>query len=286
MKFILTSLLLLLLGYLAIVLIFALSQNKLLYYPSRMLPSPGSLGLHGVREVFFSTRDGIKVYGWFSPPPDGAPCLLHFHGNAGNIAGRAHLLDFAQAKRWGLLLFDYRGYGKSEGTPDESGFYQDSLAVRTWLNTQPGINPEKIIYWGESLGCAVALEAALHQPPAGLILEAPFTSIGEMGRNLYPWLPISLLLRSHFDNLDRIRQVHAPLLIIHGRRDEIVPFHHGQKLFEAANSPKQFLTLSSGHNDIFDAGGMQYQNALIKFIEECLSTHSMVKPEPRSEKCH
>jgi uncharacterized protein len=271
MKLALHLILILTIGYLSIVLFFAILQNRLIYYPVRLLPSPDSIGIRWVKEIFFQTKDGVKLCGWFLVPPEGAPCLLHFNGNAGNIAGRGHLLEMARSNGWGLLLFDYRGYGKSEGTPRESGLYLDAQSAWDWLNLQKGITSQKLILWGESLGCSMALDLASKQPSAGLVLEAPFTSLMELSKELYPWLPVSLFLRSRFNNQEKIKQVQAPILIIHGRQDEIVPFQHGKILFESAPGPKYFLALNSSHNDIFDSGGYVYQEEIRKFVKNCLA---------------
>ncbi len=262
--------LILTIGYISIVLVFAAMQNRLIYFPSRLLPSPASLGISHVKEIFFLGNDGVKICAWFLAPPPGAPLLLHFNGNAGNIAGRAHLLEMVQSNGWGMLLFDYRGYGKSAGAPGESGLYIDSKAAWAWLTTQAGIEPTRIILWAESMGCAVALNLATQETPAGLILEAPFTSLGDLSKALYPWLPVSLFLRSRFENREKIKKVKVPLLIIHGRRDEIVPFQHGKALYDLAQGRKYFLELNSSHNDIFDSGGNLYQEGIRKFVQSCL----------------
>jgi fermentation-respiration switch protein FrsA (DUF1100 family) len=271
MKMVFLLILILTIGYLCIVLLFAVMQNRLIYFPSRVLPSPASLGIRQGKEIFFLSSDGVKICGWFLEPPPGAPLLLHFHGNAGNIAGRAHLLDMACSNGWGMLLFDYRGYGKSSGAPEESGLYLDAQAAWDWLTAERGIRPARIIFWAESLGCSIALNLAVKETPAGLILEAPFTSLRELSKELYPWLPVSLFLCSRFENRGKINLLKAPLLIIHGRRDEIVPFQHGKTLYELAQGQKYFLALNSSHNDIFDSGGNLYQEALRKFVQCCMT---------------
>lgn len=271
MKLAIHLILILTIGYLFVVLVFALMQNRLIYFPSRLLPSPASIGIRQVKEIFFLSKDRVRICGWFLAPPSGAPFLLHFNGNAGNIAGRAQLMEMVHSNGWGMLLFDYRGYGKSEGSPGESGLYLDSQAAWDWLTTQAAIEPARIIFWGESLGCGVALNLATKQTPAGLILEAPFKSLRELAKELYPWLPVSLFLRSRFENREKIRLVKAPLLIIHGRRDEIVPFQHGKTLYELAQGQKYFLALNSSHNDIFDSGGNLYQEGIRKFVQSCLA---------------
>lgn len=176
----------------------------------------------------------------------------------------------ARENGWGMVLFDYRGYGGSEGTPSEAGLYLDSRAVSQWLATRREIDPGKVIYYGQSLGCAVALELAAQHPPAGIILEAPFTRLRDLAAEHYPWLPISLLLRSRFDNLEKIRMVRCPILIVHGRHDEIVPFRQGQILFEASPEPKKFLELNAHHNDIFEDGGIAYMKSMKDFVASAI----------------
>jgi hypothetical protein len=184
------------------------------------------------------------------------------HGNAGNIS---HRLDRAalMQKRLGVdvLLFDYRGFGRSEGSPSEEGTYRDALAAYCYLTDERGVDPARLFLLGESLGAAVALDLALRVPAAALVLEAPFTSIAAMARVVYPFLP-TRWVRTRYDNRSKIPRLRLPLLIVHGTRDDTVPFAHGEELFEAAPEPKSFLAVEGGaHSDSYLAGGERYWNA-------------------------
>jgi len=276
----------LLLIYALVVGFFALLQNRLIYFPSRRMIAPEDAGLEKVEQIQFLTSDGIRLSGWYLSPPSQAPVLLNFNGNAGNLAGRAHLMEMARQNGWGMLLFDYRGYGGSAGTPSEAGLYRDSRGALDWLRVQKAVDQSRICYYGQSLGSAVALELAAADPPAALILEAPFTSMKNLARELYPWLPVSLFLRNRFDNLESLRRVYCPKLIVHGRQDEVVPFRHGKTLFEMAPEPKQFLELNTHHNDIFENGGPPYWKALRDFVNRAAApvNSAPAKPEDPTTK--
>ena len=170
-----------------------------------------------------------------------------------------------------VFIFDYRGYGNSEGSPSEQGIYRDARAALAYLQNRPEpasqSTPGQIVYFGRSLGAAVAIELAGDQPPAGLVLVAPFASLGDMARIAYPYLPLNWLLGSRYNSVDRISQVHQPVLIMHGDQDEIVPLSQGEKLFQAANPPKSFKVLpGAGHNDTYSAAGGTYWHDLSEFL--------------------
>ena len=242
-------------------------QNRLLYFPDRTLPAPEGAGLRGVEEVTFASADGIRLVSWWLPPKSGQPTLIFFQGNAGTIADRSDRARDAQDNGWGMLLLGYRGYGRSDGSPDEPGLYRDSRAALAWVRARPEVDPKKLVYLGESLGCAVALELAVAEPPAALILEAPFASLKAIAGFHYPWLPTSLLLRSRFDNLANARVLRCPLLVAHGRRDEVVPFAQGRAVFDAAPEPKRFFECNSHHNDIPETGSAEYRKLVRDFVE-------------------
>ncbi len=238
--------------WLAIVVAAWALQDSLIYFPDRNVPPPGATGLRGLEEARFAADDGTALHGWFLPPPGGAApraTVVLFHGNAGNIAGRAWKIERLAAAGFAALVFDYRGYGKSAGAPSEPGLYADGRAAVRWARER---EKAPIVFYGESLGCAVAVELALDDPPAGLVLEAPFSSIAAVGRHHYRWLPVGTLLRARYDNLAKIGRVRAPLLVIHGERDEVIPFAQGRALFEAAAAaPRKRLHAvpDGGHND-------------------------------------
>jgi fermentation-respiration switch protein FrsA (DUF1100 family) len=247
-------------------------EEKLIYFPSREIAAtPEALGLVG-QEVFLRASDGIRIHGWFLPAParrSPAFTVLVCHGNAGNVSGRLDRAGLFQ-RRLGLdvFLFDYRGYGKSEGRPTEKGTYQDAVAAHRYLLEERAVERERLFLFGESLGAAVAIELALREKAAALVLEAPFTSIADMARVAYPFLgPFTSLVRTRYDNLRKIPDVALPLLLFHGRRDPVVPFEQGEALFRAAREPKTFLAVEEGgHADAFLVGGDVYWDAWKSFL--------------------
>jgi fermentation-respiration switch protein FrsA (DUF1100 family) len=221
-----------------------------LYHPGRILDElPGSAGL-AWEEARFASEDGTRLHGWVirgrAEPRRGR--VLFFHGNAGNISHRLGKAALLAQEGLEVFLFDYRGYGLSGGSPGEKGLYLDGRAARRFLGSR---GPEGVAYYGESLGCAVALQTALDFPPEALVLDAAFTSVPDMARVLFPGLPLGWLLRERYDNLAKVPGLRCPLLAVHSRGDELVPFSMGRALFEAAPGPKRFLESRGGHNDGF-----------------------------------
>ncbi|HET6371185.1 MAG TPA: alpha/beta hydrolase, partial [Nitrospiria bacterium] len=223
-------------------------------------------------DVYLNTSDGVKINGWFVPSSGARTTLLWFHGNAGNIGHRVEPLHrMHDALNANILMIDYREYGKSEGKVSEEGTYRDAIAAYDYLLTRSDVDPEHIVLFGQSLGAGVAVELALKRKAAGLILEAPFTSIAAMAKAALPWLPIGGLISTRYDNLSKIARINVPLLILQGDRDEVVPYAQGRKLFEAAKEPKTFYTIAgAGHNDTYLVGGEAYHRALSRFIEGLL----------------
>jgi fermentation-respiration switch protein FrsA (DUF1100 family) len=231
-------------------------MGSLAYFPeAEIAQTPADAGLR-YRELYFDTGDRQRLYGWWittdRSPPTGH--ILFCHGNGGNIGGRlidAHLLAGAG---FNVLMFDYRGYGRSTGRPDEEGTYRDALAARNALTSQPDHDPGAVFYLGESLGGAIALELALKAPPRGLILQSAFTSVRAMARLHYPVIP-SALVPDAYPSIRRIGQLRAPLLVLHGDRDEVVPLSQGRELFKAAPEPKRIHVFAGlGHGDLVTAG--------------------------------
>jgi fermentation-respiration switch protein FrsA (DUF1100 family) len=245
-------------------------ERIFVFFPiSEIIYTPAQMGLE-YKDVYFTTKDGQQLHGWYVPGNTDVT-LLWFHGNGGNISHRVP--EIAQIHyRLGvnLFIFDYRGYGRSEGVPSESGTYRDSRAALAYLQGRADLNPQKIIYFGQSLGAAVAVELAAHQPPLGLVLIAPFVSLSDMARMLYRYLPTApWLVRGRYDSLAHISDIRRPLLILHGDQDNIVPISQGRKLFDAAYEPKQFQVLyGAGHDDTYIAGGAAYWDTLSEFLDE------------------
>jgi fermentation-respiration switch protein FrsA (DUF1100 family) len=243
-------------------------EQRYIYFPDRQLAAtPAALGL-AYEEVRFSAADGVRLHGWYLPGAAGRPLVLYCHGNAGNISHRLASLRLLHNLGLAIFIFDYRGYGQSEGTPSEEGTYADARGALAWLQ-QRGWGREDAIYFGESLGAAVALQLAVEQPPAGLVLEAPFTSIAAMGRHHNPLLFFLLgwLLDARYDNLAKNGSVCSPLLIIQGEADTIVPPAMSRRLYAAANGLKSLHRVDgAGHNDLLRAGGKAYRDAWREFL--------------------
>jgi fermentation-respiration switch protein FrsA (DUF1100 family) len=244
-------------------------EESFIYFPSRGGgETPGGRGI-GYRDVALTTADGVRLHAWHVPG-QGPLTLLWLHGNAGHIGHRVEQLALIQRRLGvGVFMLDYRGYGRSEGTPSEQGTYYDADAALAYLRATPEVDPAGVVLYGQSLGAAVAVELATRERVRALILEAPFASVPAMARAVYPWLPIWPLLRTRYDSLARIGGVRAPLLILHGERDEVVPYDQGRALYAAAAEPKRFHRIvGAGHNDAYYRGGEGYWGALAAFLAE------------------
>jgi uncharacterized protein len=230
-------------------------QRRLIYLPSPGPVPPAATVLPGAEDVAFTTADGLRLRGWFVPAagPGRArpgPAVLVCNGNAGHRAMRAELAAALARMGLAVLLFDYRGYGGNPGRPTEEGLAADARAALDHLAGRPEVDPERVVYLGESLGAAVALRLATERPPAALVLRSPFASLAEVGRRHYPMLPVSLLLWDRYDSAGLVGRVRAPLLVVAGGRDRIVPPGHSRRLFAAAPEPKRLVVLDGvDHND-------------------------------------
>lgn len=261
------------LAYLALVVMMTLMQGRLMYMPmATLVTTPADRGLD-YEEVWLTTGDDVRLHAWYLPPPSAAspgdrrtPTLLFLHGNAGNISHRLESLAIFHELGLAVLILDYRGYGRSEGRPDEEGLYRDAQAGWHYLRDERGIDAEDIIIFGRSLGGAVAAWLAARKQPGGVILESAFTSAADLGAELYPWLPVRWMLRVEYDTLSAVRALSSPLLIAHSPGDEIVPFHHGRRLYDAAPGPRSLLEMRGGHNDGFVVSGEDYRRGLSDFI--------------------
>jgi hypothetical protein len=273
-------------------------QRRLIYFPSPGPVPPAATVLPGAVEVSFPTADGLRLQGWFAPPtpvdsrrpvpgrwatlPEGAPfmagegdtrpgeprpAVLVCNGNGGDRAMRAALAAALARMGLAVLLFDYRGYGGNPGAPSEEGLAADARAALAYLAGRPDVDPARIVYFGESLGAAVALRLATERPPAALVLRSPFASLAEVGRHHYPFLPVSPLLRDRYDSAALAGRLAAPLLVVAAGHDRIVPVDHTRRLFAAAPQPKRLVVLDGAdHNDLDLLAGPRLVDELRSFL--------------------
>jgi fermentation-respiration switch protein FrsA (DUF1100 family) len=208
----------------------------------------------------------MRLDGWFVPAEHPRGVLLFFHGNAGNISHRLGSLQIFHDLGLSTFIFDYRGYGRSEGKVSEQGTYRDGEAAWRYLTVERGIPNDSIVYFGRSLGASIAAHLAMKQAPAALILESAFTSVPDVGARAYPFLPVRWLARFQYDTQEYLQSVSAPVLIIHSPQDEVIPFKFGRALFASANEPKQFLEIRGGHNEGFQLSGRVYIDGIDEFL--------------------
>jgi uncharacterized protein len=242
--------------------------NSLLYFPSRaIIETPKGAGLD-YRDLELECDDGERLHGWWigARTDNALGHLLLCHGNAGNVGDRVLHAALLTATGFDVLLFDYRGYGRSSGRPSEEGTYRDARAALAAVLEQPAVDPSRVFYLGESLGGAVALDLALERPPAGLVLLSAFTGVRELGRLHYPFVPTALVPDA-YPTLRRIHELHAPLLVLHGERDDIVPLSQGRALFDAAPEPKRMHIFTGlGHNDLVPLAGAEFARLIAAWV--------------------
>ena len=249
-------------------------QSRYIYFPERVLSAdPDSIGLP-FESVSLETTDGVKLAGWFIPSEGARGVILFFHGNAGNISHRLDSIRIFHQLGLDVFIFDYRGYGQSEGKPSEQGTYKDAEAAWRYLTEERQVKPNDIIVFGRSLGGAVASWLAQRYTPGALILESAFTSLPDIAATVYPYLPVRLLLRFEYNTAEYLGGVNCPVLIVHSRDDEMMPFSHGERLFEMAKEPKKFLEITGTHNDGFITSGKRYEEGLNAFILEYIGPRS------------
>jgi fermentation-respiration switch protein FrsA (DUF1100 family) len=260
----------------ALALVFAVAllliwvgQRRLIYFPDPSVPVPAAAGLALADAVTMPADDGITLQGWFLASRSQASfTVIVFNGNAGNRAYRAPLAAALQGRGANVLLFDYRGFGGNPGTPTEEGLEADARAARAYVLTRPDVDPRRLVYFGESLGTAVATTLAARHAPAALVLRSPFTSMVDVGRVHYPVLPVRWLLRDRFSTLDAIVNVQSPVLVIAGDRDRIVPLDQSRRVHDRVPGPKQLVVVSGAdHNDLELLNGEQMINAIFGFLE-------------------
>ena len=233
--------------------------------PGRELTAvPGDIGLE-YRDVTLRTSDDVDIHGWFVPG-SGSRVLLFFHGNAGNISHRLDSIRQFHALGLSVFIIDYRGYGKSNGRPGEKGMNRDALAAWEYLTGDMAFEPSDIVIFGRSLGGAVAARLAARTEPLALIVESAFTSVPDIASEIYPWLPARWLSRMRHSTQKYVADVRSPVLVVHSRDDEIIPYHHGERIFESAGQPRSMLPLRGGHNDAWLRDQANYIKGLREFL--------------------
>lgn len=242
-------------------------QAKFVYRPLRdVFYTPADLGLD-FEKVALRTTDGLKIRGWYVPADNAELTLLFCHGNGGNIVHRLDSISIFNELGLNCFIFDYRGYGKSHGQPSEQGTYLDAESAFRWLVNEKHVSPDNIIIFGRSLGASVAAHLAGSVKARALILESGFTSYVDIGKKFYPYMPVRLFARFSYNTISYVKKVHCPVMIIHSRNDEIVPFEFGLQLYEAANEPKDFVEIFGNHNDGFLISGELYKKAWAKWLQ-------------------
>ena len=256
-------------AYSALCLYLFLAQASLIFFPNtpsrELTASPADIDLE-FESVSIKTADQVTLHGWFIPAPEEKGTLLFFHGNAGNISHRLDSIAQFQDLGLSVLIIDYRGYGKSEGRTTEKGIYRDADAAWRYLIESRGVAASDIVIFGRSLGASVASRLAIQHQPLALILESSFTSVPDIAQDIYPWLPVRWLSRLRHAARDYVRDVRCPVLVIHSRDDEIIPFHHSETIFASANEPRTLLAIRGTHNDAFLRDERNYIEGLRAFL--------------------
>lgn len=241
--------------------------ERQVFFPEREhYAQPADFGLTA-QDVGLTTTDGLRLHGWYVPAPGAANLVLFCHGNAGNISHRLENLALMHQAGMAVFIFDYRGFGQSQGKPSEQGMYLDAEAAWAWAREQAAKQGGEVVIFGRSLGGVAAVYMASRQKPAGLVLESTFTNLGAMAKTFFPVPGLEGWLKGRFNSLGRAPRVSCPVLMQHGDADEIVPYRLGRELFEALPQPKKFVTLhGAGHNDTYLVGGAAYFSRLQRFV--------------------
>lgn len=255
-------------AYLAVLSYLYVFQRRLLYrpdMPERSRPRLGGLAAIGVREVALPTADGLSLLAWYLAPRNDRPVIVYFHGNGGHLGHRTDRMQHFAGADYGMLMVEYRGYGGNLGSPSEAGLVEDARAAVDFLGRE-GVAGARLVLYGESLGSAIAVRLAAERDIGGLVLESPFTSIAAVAQYHYPYIPAALLVWDRFDALARVGEVRAPLLVLQGGSDGVVPARFGEALFAAAPEPKErWLAPQAGHEDLAGFGAL---DAVVAFIEK------------------
>jgi uncharacterized protein len=251
-------------------------QRRLLYFPDTARHQPSEVGLSGVKEVVLDTPDGAKLIAWYAPARSGRPTLLYFHGNGGGLANRADRIRRFNAAGYGVFMPSYRGYSGGTGSPSEGAIVADAKLAYDHLIGM-GLSARQIVPYGESLGSGVAVRLATERQVAALILDAPYTSLPDVGKLLYPMMPVHSLMLDRFESRTHIKSVRAPILILHGTEDEVIPIEFGEALFALAPEPKEIAVIDdAGHSDIYSFGAFA---TLDRFLNAHVSAASRARAD-------
>jgi len=252
-------------------------QRSLLYPASDRRATVAEAGLEGFQDIVLPTPDGERLVAWWKPPQPGKAITLYFHGNGGSLWNRRFRAQALTASGRGLLMVSYRGYSGSTGSPTEEGLHTDARTAYHWVSQS--YQASRLVAFGESLGTGVAVRLAAEQPVAGLVLDAPYTSTADVASLIYWYVPVSQLMLDQFRSIDLIGQVKAPIPIMHGTADRVVPFSLGEQLYKAAPEPKRFVRLDGeGHSRNLEQGGMAALNEFIAALEVKVSESSASRP--------
>lgn len=258
------------LAYVLFMLWVYLRQSRRVYRPLRELVAVPATRGFGYEDVNFTAEDGIRLHGWYVPCAGARYVMLFFHGNTRNISWCLDSLELFHRLGFSTFLFDYRGYGRSEGRPDEEGTYRDARAAWEYLVRDRGIDAGRIVMMGRSLGGAVAAWLAARHAPRALVLESTFLSFPDVAAELHPRLPVRLLARYRYPVREYLRDVRSPVLIVHSRDDEIIPYRHGRMLYEIARGPKRLVSIGGPHYNGYVLSGEQYADGLARFFADHL----------------
>lgn len=264
------------LTYVGVCVLVSLFQRRLVYFPSRSYDgTPRDVGLE-YEELTLTTSDGVSIGAWYVPSPKAKGSAIFCHGNAGNISHRLEWINLLHDLGLNVLIFDYRGFGRSEGRPSEKGTYEDAETAWRHLVDTRGESPDRIILFGRSLGGGVAIELARRHPPAALVVESTFTNLVDVGQLHFRFIPVRFLLIYRYDSIAKVPHIKCPKLFFHGSTDGLIPISLGRKLFEAAAEPKQFIETPGGHNEAGFTYSPEYTAQLAAFIDNVLSPSDAV----------
>jgi uncharacterized protein len=253
--------------YIAFVALLYAMERTFLYPASSQRTTTAEAGLPGFQDLTLTTADGERLVAWWKPPQPGRAVLVYFHGNGGSLWNRRFRARLLAEDGRGLLLVSYRGYSGSTGVPTETGLREDARAAYAWIIER--VEPRRVVLYGESLGSGVAVRLASEHPVTGVILDAPYTSTADIAKLTYWFVPVELLMRDQFRSIEVIDKINAPLLILHGERDGLIPIRLGQKVYDAAREPKRFVRLpGANHVDVLEQGGLAPVRAFLSEVEK------------------